>query len=592
MKKHFRTRQTLTIFWRYTTHYKRLFWLGTIGAILGVISQDIIPPFIISRAFIKLQSAYVLHRLLSFDQFGPYLIVFIAFNLMAVVFWRLQTYAVWEFETRTVRDMIIDIFDHLQRLGQKFHSDRFGGAMVSQANKFVGGYEKFMDEMIWSVLAGVVALLFSLTVLVIVSWQFALIMLIVVAIYLLIMGWRVKITLQANRRAAETESTRTASLADTITNVGNVRAFANEDYELKRFGKVAEASWQAYHELSIADFKNSSISHTITSSFRIIAFLFGVFAVTSLHANASVLYLVISYTTSMVDRLWQFSRVARNISRALGDASEMTTILLLPPEIIDNQNPLPVTMSRGAIEFRDIGFSHHRNSRPLFQGLSLRIKPGEKVGLVGKSGGGKTTLTSLLLRYVDVQSGQIMIDGQDITSVKQTELRQQIAYVPQEPILFHRTLSENIRYGNLSASDREIEAISRLANADGFISELPQAYDTLVGERGIKLSGGQRQRVAIARAMLKNAPILVLDEATSALDSESELLVQDALWKLMEGRTAIVIAHRLSTIQKMDRIVVLNDGSIIEQGTHKELLRLNGSYAKLWAHQSGGFMED
>ncbi|HET6924283.1 MAG TPA: ATP-binding cassette domain-containing protein, partial [Candidatus Saccharimonadales bacterium] len=198
----------------------------------------------------------------------------------------------------------------------------------------------------------------------------------------------------------------------------------------------------------------------------------------------------------------------------------------------------------------------------------------------------------LLLRFSDIQSGTIRIDGQDISKITQDDLRRSIAYVPQEPLLFHRSISENIRYGNPEADQQTIEAVARMAHAHEFIATLPQGYETLVGERGVKLSGGQRQRIAIARAMLKNAPILLLDEATSALDSESEVLIQEALWKLMEGRTAVVIAHRLSTIQKMDRIIVLDGGKIIEEGSHKDLLQLHGTYAKLWAHQSGGFMDE
>jgi ATP-binding cassette subfamily B protein len=212
--------------------------------------------------------------------------------------------------------------------------------------------------------------------------------------------------------------------------------------------------------------------------------------------------------------------------------------------------------------------------------------------LVGHSGGGKTTLIRLILRFMDIDGGEILIDGQNIANITQDDLRRSITYVPQEPLLFHRTLAENIGYGKLDATAEETVKAAKLAHADEFIKVLPKGYDTLVGERGIKLSGGQRQRVAIARAMLKDAPIILLDEATSALDSESEVLIQDALWKLMEGKTTVVIAHRLSTIQKMDRIVVLDNGEIAEEGSHKELLEKDGTYATLRAHQSGGFLED
>jgi ATP-binding cassette subfamily B protein len=284
--------------------------------------------------------------------------------------------------------------------------------------------------------------------------------------------------------------------------------------------------------------------------------------------------------------------IVKNINRAFGDSADMTEILQLRAEIQDPDQPEDSSIHRGRIDFKDVGFSYGEAHDPLFKRLSFVIKPGEHVGLVGHSGGGKSSLVQLLSRVMDINSGEILIDGQDIKNLRQRDLRKAIAYVPQEPLLFHRSLMENIRYGRPEATDEEVIAVAKMAHAHDFIEKLSEGYGTLVGERGVKLSGGQRQRVAIARAMLKNAPILVLDEATSALDSESEILIQDALWKLMEGRTSIVIAHRLSTIQKMDRIIVLEDGKIAEQGSHKELLAKNGTYAKLWAHQSGGFLED
>jgi ATP-binding cassette subfamily B protein len=308
--------------------------------------------------------------------------------------------------------------------------------------------------------------------------------------------------------------------------------------------------------------------------------------------EVGLVYLILTYTTSLLLRLWELNNVFRNLNRIFGDARDMTEILEIAPEVQDPNAPEAVSMHRGRIDFNRVTFQHAESSKEIFRNLQLRITPGEKIGLVGPSGSGKTTLTHLLLRLMDIQKGTICIDGQDITKVRQQDLRSRIAYVPQEPLMFHRSIMENIRYGQLDASDEAVLNAAKMANADEFIHTLPKGYDTLVGERGTKLSGGQRQRIAIARAMLKNAPILVLDEATSALDSESEALIQDALWKLMEGRTAIVIAHRLSTIQKMDRILVMERGRIVEQGTHRELLLTQGVYAKLWSHQSGGFIEE
>ena len=239
---------------------------------------------------------------------------------------------------------------------------------------------------------------------------------------------------------------------------------------------------------------------------------------------------------------------------------------------------------------RDISFRHSPAQPLLFDRFSLAVAAGTKLGLVGRSGGGKTTITRLLLRFKDVERGQILVGGQSIADVSQSSLREVIAYVPQDPAMFHRTIADNIRFARPDATDEEVRRAAALAHAAEFIQSLPDGYDTLVGERGIKLSGGQRQRIAIARAILKDAPILILDEATSSLDSESEALIQDALWTLMAGRTAIVIAHRLSTVRRMDSLVVLDRGRIVEQGTHENLLALGGIYASLWSHQSGGFL--
>jgi ATP-binding cassette subfamily B protein len=301
-------------------------------------------------------------------------------------------------------------------------------------------------------------------------------------------------------------------------------------------------------------------------------------------------FITFSYYATATRVMWEFNRIYRNLEGALTDAAQFTELLLEPPAVLDDAAPETCAPGDAGVDVRGVRFRYSPAQPPLFENFSLGIDPGEKVGLVGRSGGGKTTLTRLLLRFADVEAGEIRVGGQPIDRVPQASLRRLIGYVPQDPSMFHRSIADDVRVGRPEASDAEVRHAARLAHADEFIEALPAGYATLVGERGVKLSGGQRQRVAIARAILKGAPILVLDEATSSLDSESEALIQEALWTLLSGRTAIVIAHRLSTVRRMDRLVILEHGRIVEQGTHDVLRAHGGIYASLWARQSGGFL--
>jgi len=405
--------------------------------------------------------------------------------------------------------------------------------------------------------------------------------------------WRYrKKQLPFNKAWAAAETKRTGQLADTITNILAVKSFAGEAHERKLMQARADAVHARSLETMEITVRQELVTGSMQRSINVAVVIVAVILAYQGKVSVGLIYLSLTFVIGIMRRLWDLNNTFRTITRVFGDAHDMTEILQIPPEVTDVKTSKPLRVKAGAVELKNISFTHEADDPPLFSGLNLQINGGEKIGLVGHSGGGKTTITKLLVRFMDIQAGQILIDDQDITEVKQSELRQHISYVPQEPLLFHRTITENIGYGKPGAAQSEIEKAAKSAHAAEFITKLPLAYDTLVGERGVKLSGGQRQRVAIARAMLKNAPILVLDEATSALDSESEALIQDALWKLMEGRTAIVIAHRLSTVQHMDRIVVLEDGKIVEEGSHKELLEKKGVYAGLWSRQSGGFLED
>jgi ATP-binding cassette subfamily B protein len=571
-----------------------MFWYGSIGAVIATIVGEIIPPLIIARAFNHMQTLTAAERTLELSSMTVYIYSYLIVMFASIVVWRTQAYATWKYSILAERDIYIYLFDHVQRMGSKFHANRFGGALVSQVNKFVGAYDRSVADFTWNILTGVTAFVVSLGILFAVSPVYALVLLAVSSIFLAVIYHRMKYQAPFNRRLASSESEQTAKLADNITNIATVSAFAGEDHEYELFKKQANTTKNKYLQMMNVQMKNELITQSSTNTLNFLAVALGIIAITKLGISVGTLYLIIIYTINLTNRLWQSMFVVRNINRAFGDAAEMTEILQLEPEVKDVEQPVELLVKNGNIRFDSVNFKYTEKSKDteVFNNLDLEIKGGEKVGLVGHSGGGKTTITKLLLRFADIQSGTILIDGVDISKVRQTDLRKSIIYVPQEPLLFHRSLADNIRYGKLSATHEEVVKAAKLAHADEFISQLSEGYETLVGERGVKLSGGQRQRVAIARAMLKDAPILVLDEATSALDSESEKLIQDALWKLMDKKTAIVIAHRLSTIQKMDRIVVLENGQIAEQGSHKELLDKNGIYAKLWSHQSGGFLEE
>jgi len=509
-----------------------------------------------------------------------------------VVLVRITIAMVYFSESRMQAIVASRVFKYLTTKSVGYHANRISGGIVSDANKLNGSIERFWDTLIFTVVPIISTLIAVCTVLSFIIWQFA-IMLLIFSIVIIIVIIRTQIAIvPTSRLSAEKSSTMTAFLADSIGNISTVKAFAREELELNKYNKLI----QTWRKTNLKEMKNVLIATGIfglmMNIMNICAFIAAVFATEYHIANIGTIYLVITYTLNVVAQLWNISKITRNYIRVIGDAGPMINTLAEPIELNDPLNPLPLMLGDGKVEFKKVTFTHDENSEKLFDEFSLIIKPGEKIGLVGKSGSGKTSLAHLLLRFSDVDSGKILLNNQNIKSITQSDLHNMIAYVSQDPTLFHRTLRENIIFGKLDATDKEIYNATRKANALDFIKSLPKGFDTLVGERGIKLSGGQRQRIAIARAILKNAPILLLDEATSALDSENEKLIQDALSKLMENRTSIVIAHRLSTIAKLDRIIVLDNGKIAEQGTHNDLLKKNGIYTRLWSHQSGKFIEE
>lgn len=587
-------KQTFRYYWRHVRRFPKYYIPSFIILPVNTLVNNFIPPLVLASVLNRLSKhEYTAHHV--WQDFGGSLILYLILSVIGgTVLWRVFDVFFWHLEGKVEQSMNQEVFAHLIDETADFHANHFGGSLVSATNKLSSSYVRLADTTLFQVAPLFIGLIFVSAVMITRSPLYTILLLSFSLVYIVV---SFRVSRNVRERGAEVaaaESEQTGTLADAVTNVMAIKSFAGEPHEIRRFQKATDKTFTRLLGMMRAFQHQQFYLSSVTGIMSAVSLGVAVTSVVTFGANLATAFLIFNYTSTIVGQLFTFSNNAlRNYNRSFGDASDMIEILAGLPAVRDAENPEPVQISHGDIRFKDVTFQHGGANDAIFKQLNLHIKPGEKVGLVGHSGSGKTTLTRLLLRFSDIQGGSISIDGQNIARITQHDLRSHIAYVPQEPMLFHRSISENISYGDPEASQATIEAIAKMANAHDFIARLPQGYDTLVGERGVKLSGGQRQRVAIARAMLKNAPILALDEATSALDSESEKLIQDSLWKLMEGRAAIVIAHRLSTIQKMDRIIVMDNGLIVEEGSHKELIaKKNGTYAKLWAHQSGGFIEE
>ncbi len=586
------TRRTLHYYWLVTRNHLGYFVALLVSTFLFVALLSYGNPYVMSLIVDKVGTTQVGPDEV-FSTYGPYIAALIAINVLGQAASKLQDYTMYKLEIAASYDLATMSFDALCNQSMSFHSNRFGGTLVSQTTKFMAAYDLLLETVTFPFLPVICSVVFTCAILAPRVPVYVAILMALLAIYACVSYIMYKRILALNEKAASAQNQLSGELSDSVANILAVKTSGRENYERELFDA-------ANREVVARDSKRmwSSLTRGIVTA-CITVVIMSVVSVFIAGGNAwygitpGTLVMMFTYTYTVTNQFNFINNGLQRFNRAFGDASGMTATLDEPRLVDDAPGAPDMVVSRGEIDFRGIGFWYaDGNARTeVFNGFDLHIPAGQRVGLVGLSGAGKTTLTKLLLRLSDIQDGHILIDDQDISTCTQQSLRRSIAYVPQEALLFHRTIAENIAYGRPDATMEQIREAARQANALEFIERLPQGFDTVTGERGVKLSGGQRQRIAIARALLADCPVLVLDEATSALDSESEALVQQALSTLMEGRTCIVVAHRLSTVASLDRVVVLDHGKIVEDGTHAELVEAGGEYAHLWNRQTGAYLD-
>lgn len=576
-------RQTLSIFWSHIKIKPARFILVMVLIPLSALMFSTAVPYFLSQAIsgIANQGINVSNYLLLAALAGAIGGLFNYFGFTLII----------KHEADMYKSLVDSAATILLQKDASFFSNQKIGALTGKYIEFINSYIKIQDVLIIKTLSFVIAMGTGIYIIAQSSTLLGILLLVFTVFILVEIRITMKIRTPYRNERKEIRANIFGEVADSLTNSLVVKTFAKESRELRHINEHTKK----HHKLYIKDIsivmKEGTIRNIITVVFQIIVIGLSITLVKDGKIELGAAIFALTYLQRVAAQIFTLGDIVNGYDSAFLEAAPITKILLETNQVNDKKNAPKLRIEKGSIQFENTHFKYE-DGKLAIDNLNLHIKSGEKIGIVGQSGAGKTTITKLLLRFNDLNSGSIMIDNQSISEVTQTSLRGSIAYVPQEPLLFHRSLAENIGYSRDNFTIEEVIEAAKKAHAHEFIDELPNKYETIVGERGVKLSGGQRQRVAIARAILKDAPILVLDEATSALDSESEKLIQDALGKLMKNRTSIVIAHRLSTIQKMDRIIVLDKGKIIEEGSHKELLTKNGVYTKLWKHQSGGFIEE
>ena len=584
-------REVLTFLFR---HWQREKWLVVWVALCMIVATaaDLLMPVYSG----KLVDAIAMHAPRSLALSNA-LRAIVAMALLGVVLTVLRYVALMGIIRLTLRLMsrfASDSFWRVQRFSTDWHANNFAGAIVRRITRGMWAVDLMDDILLLEMLPALLVLVGS-SLLLGLRWPSMGIMVAVGAVAYIAVSVSLSLYYVAPAaRLSNAQDTRIgAAIADAITCNPVVKSFGAERREDYRLAKVVDKWNSRTSRTWVRATRNGSTQMFLLQGLRTLVLAYAVWLWWEGRATAGDMTFVLTSYFIVHGYLRDVGQHVRNLQRSANEMEEMVQFHSQPLGVSDRANAKPIRVKEGEIIYDRVTFRYGAQAEPLFRDFSLRINSGERVGLVGFSGSGKTTFVKLLHRLYDVSGGKIIIDGQDTSHVTQDSLRAQLALVPQEPILFHRTLAENIAYGKPDAPMVEIEKAAQLANAHEFIQRQPKGYHTLVGERGVKLSGGERQRVALARAFLANTPVLVLDEATSSLDSESEALIQEAMERLMAGRTSIVIAHRLSTVRMLDRILVFESGNVVEEGTHEELVRREGgTYRRLFERQALGLLVD
>ncbi len=583
------TQKTFKFFLKHIRQEKKLAILTMIGMTIGTIAQMCWP--IIFGDFFKQLSTQATPEVTAPKLYaGLFLLAIVEATEWSGL--RLFDYNYIRFQLKIMTKILNECFEYLHDHSYNFFNQNFTGALVKRINRLPRAFEVVMDRLIMDLYPMTIKLIIVIGTLLTIQPILGIIMIIWAIIFIFINQSLSNYKLGFDLLRNKADTAVTAQLADTITNNANIKLFAAKKYEHHQFKQTTEHWRKANHKSWSITISIEAVQAIFMIILEISILYFAIRFWEAGQINVGDFFIIQAYLIEMFRQFWRLGKHIRDIYEHLADANEMIEILEKPHEIQNIPGAKNLQVHSGKIEFKNVSFNYADQGESVIKKINLTIKPGEKVAIIGPSGGGKSTMTKLLLRLHNIQSGEILIDHQNIAQVTQESLRKNIALVPQDSILFHRTLFENIRYGRRNATAQEVIAASKLAHCHEFIQKFPKKYETYVGERGIRLSGGQRQRVAIARAILASTPILILDEATSSLDSESEILIQKALKNLMKQKTTIIIAHRLSTIMQSDRILVLDHGKVIEEGHHSDLINTKGSlYSKLWKLQVGGYLQ-